>query len=116
MSFDGVALPLDATFEIESDADEPDGVLSRLDLLVDEAALVNDRIVGVLSNPHAETVQGPIGISLMCFSADGALLSFHEDYADKESAAPQDKVPFQVTLRGGAACPSFLVAGSGFNF
>lgn len=114
--FDGAQLPADAVFEFDAEADAPGGALSRLDLVVDEATLIDDRVVGVLSNPHAETLQGPIGITLTCFSTDGILLGFHEGYSDKETAEPGETVPFQVTLQGGTSCPAFLVAGSGYNF
>ena len=115
--FDGAELSADASYEFEVDADTPgDRTLGRLDLEVAESSLVNDRVVGVLSNPHDEVVSGPIGVYLACFAEVGTLVSFHQGFTDKDEAAPGETVPFQVTMFGDASCPRFAVAASGYNF
>lgn len=115
--FDGAELPGDTEFEFEADGDPPsDDPIGRRDLIVEESNLVQDRVVGELSNPHEEAVEGPIGIHLACFAEDGTLLSFHQDYADDESVDPGDTAAFQVTLFDTTDCSRFVVAASGYNF
>jgi len=114
--FDGAELPPGVTFEFDVSASEPsDGSFSRRDFVVDEAALVGDRVVGVLSNPHSEDLRGPFNVYLLCLGDDGSVLGFHQDYTDKEAASPGETVPFQVTMYGEVSCPHFIVAASGYN-
>jgi hypothetical protein len=115
--FDGAELPPGVSFEFDVSASEPsDGSFSRRDFVVDEAALVGDRVVGVLSNPHSEDLRGPFEVYLLCLGDEGSVLGFHQDYTDKEAASPGETVPFQVTMSGEVSCPRFIVAASGYNF
>lgn len=116
--FDGIALPADATFEFEVNGETFTGYssFSKIDLSVTDAAFLGDRIVGEFENTSEVTVQGPVGISIVCFGADGVVFGFEQGYADKDEAAPGDKIPFQVSFYSGIDCTNFLVAASGFSF
>jgi hypothetical protein len=116
--FDGVELPGHAAYEFDVSATDAndDQFESIRDLAVSEAEFLGDRIVGFLQNNHDETVTGPMGVSVVCLDAEGALLSHHQSYTDKEEAAPGETVPFQVDLFGASDCNNFLVAASGYSF
>jgi hypothetical protein len=116
--FDGIALPAEAAFEFDVSGETytGPGSFSRIDLAVTEAAFLGDRIVGEFENTSDLTVTGPIGISIVCFGADGSIFGFEQGYSDKDEAAPGETVPFQVSFYSGIDCTNFLVAGSGFNF
>jgi hypothetical protein len=113
--FGGVDLPPDVTFEFETSARSAskDEFENIRDLDVIDQSFIEDRIVGMLRNPHNERVSGPISVAVVCFDTEGALLGDYNDFTEKDEAEPGDTVPFQVGVRG--PCPVFLVAASGFK-
>jgi hypothetical protein len=112
-----INLPDDAKFEFEATATPmtPDSTKYEniRDLEVSESNLVGKRIVGILINAYKETVSGPISIYAFCFDNQGAILSQTQAFADKDQAAYNESIPFQVGL-GNNSCPVYLVAGSGY--
>ena len=116
--FGDATLPDGTVFEFQTEF-EPAGSSmeeyeSTRDLEVVEVSLVEDRLVGMLKNQHAEGITGPISIEAMCFENSGQILSHHSTYADQDSAAAGATIPYQVELYGDP-CPMFLVTGSGFT-
>lgn len=116
---DADSYPLDAVFDIEvegSPADEQRFV-SRYDLDVTEAALVDGRIVAVLENTQDVPLKGPYGVRAVCFDLDGRLTTSDVTFADAGQAAPGETVPVTAepynVRRNGVPCPAFLIAGSG---
>lgn len=84
------------------------------DLDVVEYNQVGKKIVGTLSNPHSETIHGPIGVNLTCFDKEGRPLSHHSDFAEPDTLSQGGKASFQVELFS-SPCPVFLFGGSGFS-
>lgn len=117
-SFGNVSLPADATFEFEAEAepasDEPFTIFRDLDIV--DAALFEDRIVGVAENGHEEAVDGLI-FAAICFDLDGNPLS-HNLGSGNSALDPGETEEFQITILSvaisGVGCPAFLVAGTGF--
>jgi len=115
--FDQAALPSDTTFVFDVNYSSPDsGSFSAVDLSVVEASYLGDRIVGEFKNDSDVVVSGPIGISVVCLDASGAILSHETGFTDKDQAQPGESVPFQVAFYSGVDCTNFLVAGSGYSF
>lgn len=115
--FGGAALAPDTTFEIEVEgvpADQEQFENQR-DLNVVEAAYVDGRVVGTLSNGYTEPLFGPFGVKTACFDQTGALLELESVFAPEEDADSDEVVTFQAPLFGTFDCPLFLVAGGGFS-
>lgn len=83
------------------------------DLEVVEFNRVDKRIIGSLVNPHPESVNGPIGVRLMCFDKTGTPTGVFTDFAEPDKLAQNAKTSFQIELYGDA-CTSFVFGGSGF--
>jgi hypothetical protein len=109
-------LPDDATYEFEVTAQDPETTTFEniRDLDVIEQNQVENRIVGMLKNSYNIVVRGPVEVVVYCFDLEGALLGYHSDFTDKDTAEPGETIPFQVELLNGK-CPIFLVAGYGFE-
>lgn len=114
--FGGIAVPADARIEFEVEATAPSDARfnQTRDLDVIEASLFEDRVVGEMENPHQGIVEGPIGVSVVCFDLGGNLLSHHQAFIDPNEVVPEEAVAFQTVLYTvSPGCPAFLVAGSG---
>ena len=117
-TFGGVTLPPDATFEFEAEApaagDDPFVFFRDLDIA--EAALFEDRIVGVAENGHDQALEGLL-FSAICFDLDGTPISHNLGSVDT-TLEPGETQEFQVTILSfaltGVGCPAFLVAGTGY--
>ncbi len=114
--FGGADVPEDAEFEFAVTAD-PVGANefnATLDLIVDEVNGIEDGVVGILSNPHEETVSGIILIGTACFDESGQLLNYNQSSANAGELGPGQTQPVQVsTSLQVDACPFFLLAGNG---
>lgn len=113
--FDGVDIPSNAAFEFEVEATPPGEVQydSTRDLEIVEASLFEDRVVGELQNAQDGVIEGPIGVSVLCFDLDGALLGQHQAFVEESGLPPGETVSFQATLATlGQGCPAFLIASS----
>ncbi len=115
--FGGVQLPADTTFEITATAKAIDDEQfeNQRDLSVVEAAYIDGRIVGTLTNDYPEELTGPFGVRVACFDANGALIDADQAYSKQDSAAPGAAIPFQVPGFGALDCPLFLVSGGGYS-
>lgn len=116
--FDGIALPSDAVYEFEVSADDASDTqfLSVVDMEIEEAEFLGDRIVGSVKNGTSEPVSGPIGVSGICFDNDGGIIGTVNSYTDKDEVAAGESASFQIDLYGVSDCSNFLVAGSGYDF
>jgi hypothetical protein len=90
------------------------------DLMVEEVNGSEDRVIGVLRNPHDVTVGDPnITVALACFDETGQLLDVGVGPANKDAVEPEQTTPFEFGLPEMSAgletatCPVFLVAGGG---
>lgn len=83
------------------------------DLEVVEFNRVDKRIIGSLVNLHPESVNGPIGVRLMCFDKSGTPTGVFNDFAEPDKLAQNAKTSFQIELYGDT-CSSFIFGGSGF--
>lgn len=115
--FDGIAFPPDATVDmaVSFQAAPTRSSFGTLEATVAEWNQVDDRIVGVLANPHASEITGPLSIAVVCLVADGAILSYNEAYTESDAIPPGGQVPFQVTLDP-PSCEFPLIAAQGFSF
>lgn len=113
----GADLPQGTTFEVLASG-EPLGDLSfsNLPMEITELNVSQDTIVGIASNAGTTTVSGPIGVSVLCLSQDGAELIVKSDYATSDSVAPGGTTAFTVNFFGDPVCERFLVAASGYSF
>lgn len=114
--FNGAEIPAGAEFEFSLEADPvgTDEVTSHRDLIVEEVNGVNDGVVGIVSNPHDETVVGFIILALICFDESGQALGYAQATASNDGLAPGDTISFDVsTTLDLDACPLYLVAGYG---
>jgi len=109
-------LPDDAKYEFEVTADNPETASFEniRDLDVIEQNQVENRIVGMLKNSQNVVVNGPIEVAVYCFTEEGALLGYHSDFTSKDTAKPDETIPFQVELYNDG-CPIFLVSAYGFE-
>ena len=85
------------------------------DLKVDQANAVGTSVTGKATNTSKNQLNGPYGVHVTCFDADGALLGSQTGYAspDADLAAGQS-VTFQVDFYN-EPCPTFLVGVSGYG-
>jgi hypothetical protein len=113
-------LPGDAKFELAATGKEPDSHFGSIDLLVKEVTTpAGDfggmKIVGILANPTAQEVKGPVSVDTMCF--DGATPIFTSGgFADADSVAADGTTSFSLNLPSDVACGTFAVGGSGHSF
>jgi len=84
------------------------------DLEILEFELIENRIVGMLQNPHDEAITFPIGVQVHCFDEQGSVLSTYQDYTPKDEMEPKGTIPYQVDLRG--ECPTYLITARGFSY
>lgn len=73
-----------------------------------------DDVIGIVSNPTPNEVEGPISVLVMCF--DGATpVSTTSVSTDADSIAPNGAVSFTASLPAGS-CPTFANGASGFDY
>jgi len=111
--FGNVQLPEDARFEFEAEAEATPAdraIYPSLELDVAEASLFEDRVVGKLKNVGAQPIKGPVTAAAVCFDLDGNLRGHYLGLIDVTEIAPDEDVPFQVTVF--TECPAFLVAAT----
>jgi len=84
------------------------------DLMITEHNLISKRIVGFLENPYDVTVTGPISVSIYCFNENDQLTDFYDTYTDKDTAGPDETIPFQVDIDSDQ-CAKYLIGASGFT-
>lgn len=115
--FDGIAFPPGATVEmsLSYDAEDSRGTLSSLEAAIAEWNLVDNRIVGFLANPHSVEIIEPIEVSVACLAVDGAITSYHSEYAQSAAIPVGGQIPFQVTIDA-PACEYVLIVADGFNW
>jgi hypothetical protein len=114
--FSGADIPPDAEFEFVLGADPAgtDEITGTRDLTVAEISGGNDGIVGILTNPHEESIAGIVITSGICFDADGAPLAYVQSTTSTDGLGPGEMLPFVIpTALSTETCPVFLAAGSG---
>jgi len=116
---DGVKAAKDTEFDFTATGNEPDDLLSSVDVEVVEVALTKgnfgDNLTGILKNPTDAEVSGPVDVSVACFDKSGALISTQSGYADSDSLPPGGTSSFSVDLFE-EPCEFFAVGSSGYNF
>jgi hypothetical protein len=115
--FDQAMLPDDAKFEFEVTAQDPNNSVYEniRDLDVIEQNLVQNRIIGMLKNSNDVVVSGPITADVYCFDEQGTLLRYDADVTDKDTASPQETIPFQIDMDDNLG-PIYLVAAYGYIY
>ncbi len=114
--FSGADLPPDAEFEFVLNADPAgtDEISGARDLVVAEVNGGEDGIVGILTNPHDETITGIVINAGICFDAEGQPLSYVYSTSGGDRLEPGGILPFAIpTALTVDACPVFLAAGYG---
>ncbi|MHA7154250.1 hypothetical protein [Arthrobacter sp. TMN-50] len=108
-------IPADAAIDFTVASTPLEGEPYFRDLQMDQANLVGESITGQATNTSDDTINGPYGVSVYCFSEAGELLSTQGGYAspDADLGAGQS-VTFEIPLFG-AECPTFLVGASGYG-
>lgn len=100
-------------FEFDVDADPVTG--SFLPVTVTEINNTGDQLVGAVTNDNDGEVSGPIGVSAICFGADGNIVDFVDTYTDQDDLDPGANGSFSIGLYG-AECPAGLAGASGYSF
>lgn len=111
--FSDVLLPKDASIEYEATSKQVDGFENIRDLIFKDHDTVDNRIVGLLTNPYDVEVTGPIGIDVYCFDSRSSLVAHFNDYADKDSVGAVGTIPFQVSVE--QPCDFYLMSASGYE-
>jgi hypothetical protein len=72
-----------------------------------------DSIIGIVSNPMASPVTGPVSVLVMCFqgSTPGATAT---GFTDADSVAPHGTASFSVNAPEGD-CPVYAIGSSGYS-
>lgn len=85
------------------------------DLKIDQANPMGTSLTGKATNTSKNTLNGPYGVHVTCFDANGSLLGSQTGFAspDADLAAGQS-VTFQVDFYN-EPCPTFLVGVSGYG-
>ena len=113
----GAEMPPGTTFEITARGDPlDDSSYGSVPLEITELNVSQDTIVGIATNTGGSKVSGPIGVSVLCVSADGAELMVKSDYATADDVEPGGTTAFTVNFYGDKPCDRFLVAASGYSF
>ena len=100
-------------YEISATWDKGESDDYFLGLQITEINQLEDRIVGMLTNPHSQEVSGPIGVDVICFDEAGQPISTPQTFAAQDSIPAGGTASFQVDLYGNP-CPQFLLAASGY--
>jgi len=76
-----------------------------------------DSILGTVTNDTSDKVSGPIGVSILCFTAKGAIVDFVAGgaFAEKDDLAAGATSSFAADLSG-QQCPTYLIGSSGYSF
>jgi hypothetical protein len=111
--FAGATLPDNSQISLEASG-EPLGEFENIvGLPISEANSTRKAIVGIVENDSGTSVDGPIGIEAVCFSADGQLTDEYSAFATKDALAPGETSSFQLDLYRGT-CDRFLLGAGGF--
>ena len=85
------------------------------DLKVDQANAVGTSVTGKATNTSKNTLNGPYGVHVTCFDAEGSLMGSQIGYASPDAdLASGQSVTFQVDFYN-EPCPTFLVGASGYG-
>ena len=112
---EGAKFPDGTQYEISASWHKGDSDDSNLGLQIAEINKLEDRIVGILKNPYAQKVNGPISVDVICFDESGHPISTVSDFADQDSVSAGGTASFQVKFYGGS-CPRFLLAADGYGY
>lgn len=111
--FDGAEFPEDAEYEIDISGDAAgSGFFSLVDLTVTEATLLDDRIVGAVTN-DTDAPANLVGVYAACFSDAGDLVSTEVTFIDQDVLEAGDDATFQLPLYGNT-CDRYILASTGF--
>jgi hypothetical protein len=111
--FDVDSLSGDETFEFTVDFNEgPPSFMADVELTVVEVNLIEDRIVGTVSNPSTSESSGLSSVTVACF-VDGQLVDVRDGFTDVDEIAPGATASFTVDLFS-TPCENFAMSAAGF--
>lgn len=121
--FDGKKLPQNAKFKITIDS-TPASQLnfqSNIDVPIKTLRYAGGSVVGIAVNTTKKKIGGPLSVYVMCIGASKKIVTFGDDYADRDDLAPRAEAPFTVDLTSygtnpAPKCRYLLVSMRGYDF
>lgn len=126
--FDGVdEIPADVQYELEPEYETVEGDFSfHVDMVITEAELIDDGIVGIASNPLEDEMSGGSAVGI-CFDADGAVVGYLSGSTDKYDIPAGDDSAFGARFQypgesfddgvtAANSCVAYLVGVVGIYF
>jgi hypothetical protein len=112
----GQDVPPEATLEFEPQV-EPfeEREFGSQDLIIIEAEVTPDGIVGIAANPTPEELSGPFSVTGVCFDSSGEVRGYYSAFAAKDELEIDESTPFSATFYGEGPCDVHIIGLSGFK-
>ena len=88
---------------------------SHLSATITELTVLPDKLVGIASNDNDQKIIGPIGVTAICFDAQGLPTRSVIAFLDQDELPPGGKGSFSIDVADGP-CDRGFMGASGFNF